>query len=158
MGFTLPDLNAPVIKITNCLLIPSPEEMDTDNIEEACIRCGQCVDACPSGLLPQQLYWFSKGKEHEKAQQHNLFDCIECGACAFVCPSNIPLVQYYRQEKAEIREIDAEAKRAAEAKARFEAKKSVWNEKSLNVRQDINVLQLSLMIINKMKCNLHFLV
>ncbi|QQZ21525.1 electron transport complex subunit RsxC [Proteus mirabilis] len=123
MGFTLPDLNAPVIKITNCLLIPSPEEMDTDNIEEACIRCGQCVDACPSGLLPQQLYWFSKGKEHEKAQQHNLFDCIECGACAFVCPSNIPLVQYYRQEKAEIREIDAEAKRAAEAKARYEAKK-----------------------------------
>ncbi|QIG06279.1 electron transport complex subunit RsxC [Proteus sp. ZN5] len=123
MGFTLPDLNAPVIKITNCLLIPSAEEMDTDNLEEACIRCGHCVDACPSGLLPQQLYWFSKGKEHEKAQQHNLFDCIECGACAFVCPSNIPLVQYYRQEKAEIREIDAEAKRAAEAKARFEAKK-----------------------------------
>ncbi|SUC00562.1 electron transport complex protein RnfC [Proteus vulgaris] len=123
MGFTLPDLNAPVVKITNCLLIPSVEEMDTDNLEEACIRCGHCVDACPSGLLPQQLYWFSKGKEHEKAQQHNLFDCIECGACAFVCPSNIPLVQYYRQEKAEIREIDAEVKRAAEAKARFEAKK-----------------------------------
>ncbi|SUC14237.1 electron transport complex protein RnfC [Proteus vulgaris] len=123
MGFTLPDLNAPVVKITNCLLIPSVEEMDTDSLEEACIRCGHCVDACPSGLLPQQLYWFSKGKEHEKAQQHNLFDCIECGACAFVCPSNIPLVQYYRQEKAEIREIDAEAKRAAEAKARFEAKK-----------------------------------
>ncbi|MFU9120829.1 electron transport complex subunit RsxC [Proteus sp. WDL240414] len=123
MGFTLPDLNAPVVKITNCLLIPSVEEMDTDNLEEACIRCGHCVDACPSGLLPQQLYWFSKGKEHEKAQQHNLFDCIECGACAFVCPSNIPLVQYYRQEKAEIREINAEAKRAAEAKARFEAKK-----------------------------------
>ncbi|WP_368887692.1 electron transport complex subunit RsxC [Proteus columbae] len=123
MGFTLPDLNAPVVKITNCLLIPSAEEMDTDNLEEACIRCGHCVDACPSGLLPQQLYWFSKGKEHEKAQQHNLFDCIECGACAFVCPSNIPLVQYYRQEKAEIREIDAEAKRATEAKARFEAKK-----------------------------------
>ncbi|CRL59252.1 electron transport complex subunit RsxC [Proteus vulgaris] len=123
MGFTLPDLNAPVVKITNCLLIPSVEEMDTDNLEEACIRCGHCVDACPSGLLPQQLYWFSKGKEHEKAQQHNLFDCIECGACAFVCPSNIPLVQYYRQEKAEIREIDVEVKRAAEAKARFEAKK-----------------------------------
>ncbi len=89
--------------------------------------------ACPSGLLPQQLYWFSKGKEHEKAQQHNLFDCcIECGRALCFClrPSNIPLVQYYRQEKAEIREIDAEAKRAAEAKARFEAKKSVWNEKS----------------------------
>ena len=123
MGFTLPDLNAPVVKITNCLLIPSVDEMDTDNLEEACIRCGHCVDACPSGLLPQQLYWFSQGKEHEKAEQHNLFDCIECGACAYVCPSNIPLVQYYRQEKAEIREIAAEAKRASEAKQRFEAKK-----------------------------------
>lgn len=123
MGFTLPDLTAPVVKITNCLLIPSTNEMDADNLEEACIRCGHCVDACPSGLLPQQLYWFSKGKEHEKAQHHNLFDCIECGACAFVCPSNIPLVQYYRQEKAEIREISAEEKRAAQAKARFEAKK-----------------------------------
>ncbi|WP_109406104.1 electron transport complex subunit RsxC [Proteus hauseri] len=123
MGFTLPDLNAPVVKITNCLLIPSIDEMDADNPEEACIRCGHCVDACPSGLLPQQLYWFSQGKEHEKAEQHNLFDCIECGACAYVCPSNIPLVQYYRQEKAEIREIAAEAKRASEAKQRFEAKK-----------------------------------
>ncbi|MEQ4923475.1 electron transport complex subunit RsxC [Proteus hauseri] len=123
MGFTLPDLNAPVVKITNCLLIPSVDEMDADNLEEACIRCGHCVDACPSGLLPQQLYWFSQSKEHEKAEQHNLFDCIECGACAYVCPSNIPLVQYYRQEKAEIREIAAEAKRASEAKLRFEAKK-----------------------------------
>ncbi len=41
---------------------------------------------------------------------------------AYVCPSNIPLVQYYRQEKAEIREIAQEERRAAEAKLRFEAK------------------------------------
>ena len=43
-------------------------------------------------------------------------------APAFVCPSNIPLVQYYRQEKAEIKAIDLEAARTAEAKARYEAK------------------------------------
>ncbi|MCK9788822.1 electron transport complex subunit RsxC [Providencia sp. CIM-Carb-044] len=122
MGFTLPDLNVPVVKICNCLLVPTMEEMGPKALEEACIRCGLCVDACPAGLLPQQLYWFSKGDEHEKAQKHNLFDCIECGACAYVCPSNIPLVQYYRQEKAEIREIAQEERRAAEAKLRFEAK------------------------------------
>ncbi|WP_415896182.1 electron transport complex subunit RsxC [Providencia rettgeri] len=122
MGFTLPDLNVPVVKICNCLLVPTMEEMGPKALEEACIRCGLCVEACPAALLPQQLYWFSKGDEHEKAQKHNLFDCIECGACAYVCPSNIPLVQYYRQEKAEIREIAQEERRAAEAKLRFEAK------------------------------------
>ena len=122
MGFTLPDLNVPVVKICNCLLVPTTEEVGQKALEEACIRCGLCVDACPAALLPQQLYWFSKGSEHEKAQKHNLFDCIECGACAYVCPSNIPLVQYYRQEKAEIRELAQEERRSAEAKLRFEAK------------------------------------
>ncbi|TQI80434.1 electron transport complex protein RnfC [Serratia fonticola] len=122
MGFTLPALKVPVVKITNCLLAPTTHEMAPQQPEQSCIRCGLCVDACPAGLLPQQLYWFSRGDEHEKARNHNLFDCIECGACAYVCPSNIPLVQYYRQEKAEINALDQEAARTAEAKARYEAK------------------------------------
>jgi len=124
MGFTLPSLNVPVVKISNCLLAPSESEMGQPEPEEACIRCSLCADACPAGLLPQQLYWFSRGQEHEKARNHNLFDCIECGACAYVCPSNIPLVQYYRQEKAEIRAVDIETAKATEAKARFEAKQA----------------------------------
>ncbi|MDA5499368.1 electron transport complex subunit RsxC [Yersinia aleksiciae] len=124
MGFTLPSLDVPIVKISNCILAPAEAEMGLSEPEQSCIRCGLCVDACPAGLLPQQLYWFSRGEEHEKARNHNLFDCIECGACAYVCPSNIPLVQYYRQEKAEIRALDQESARAAEAKARFEAKQA----------------------------------
>ncbi|WP_145524733.1 electron transport complex subunit RsxC [Yersinia vastinensis] len=124
MGFTLPSLDVPIVKISNCILAPTETEMGLSEPEQACIRCGLCVDACPAGLLPQQLYWFSRGEEHEKARNHNLFDCIECGACAYVCPSNIPLVQYYRQEKAEIRALDQESARAAIAKARFEAKQA----------------------------------
>ncbi|MDU6412505.1 MAG: electron transport complex subunit RsxC [Yersiniaceae bacterium] len=131
MGFTLPHLEVPTVKITNCLLAPSQSEMGAPQAEEACIRCSQCADACPAGLLPQQLYWFSRGQEHEKARNYNLFDCIECGACAYVCPSNIPLVQYYRQEKAEIRELDQEAARAADAKARFEAKQARMEREKL---------------------------
>ncbi|MFI8416402.1 electron transport complex subunit RsxC [Serratia sp. NPDC078593] len=122
MGFTLPALNVPIVKISNCILAPTVDEMAPSEPEQSCIRCGLCVDACPAGLLPQQLYWFSRGQEHDKARNHHLFDCIECGACAYVCPSNIPLVQYYRQEKSEIKAIDQEAARAAEAKARYEAK------------------------------------
>ncbi|MDX5626855.1 MULTISPECIES: electron transport complex subunit RsxC [unclassified Brenneria] len=124
MGFTLPSLDVPIVKISNCILAPSHSEMEPVAEEQSCIRCSQCADACPAGLLPQQLYWFSRGQEHEKARDHYLFDCIECGACAYVCPSNIPLVQYYRQEKAEIRAIDEEARRSAQAKRRFDAKKA----------------------------------
>lgn len=122
MGFTLPALDVPVVKISNCIMAPSVKETGAPQPEQSCIRCGLCADACPAGLLPQQLYWYSRGAEHDKARAHNLADCIECGACAYVCPSNIPLVQYYRQEKAEIRAADLEEERAALAKARYEAK------------------------------------
>ena len=124
MGFTLPWLDVPVVKITNCLLAPSASEMGEPQEEQGCIRCSACADACPADLLPQQLYWFSKGQQHDKAVTHNIADCIECGACAWVCPSNIPLVQYFRQEKAELYAISQEEKRAAEAKARFEARQA----------------------------------
>ncbi|CAM6475316.1 electron transport complex subunit RsxC [Escherichia fergusonii] len=124
MGFTLPWLDVPVVKITNCLLAPSASELGEPQEEQGCIRCSSCADACPADLLPQQLYWFSKGQQHDKATAHNIADCIECGACAWVCPSNIPLVQYFRQEKAEIAAIRQEERRAAEAKARFEARQA----------------------------------
>ena len=42
--------------------------------------------------------------------------------------SNIPLVQYFRQEKAEIAAIRQEEQRAAEAKARFEARQARGRE------------------------------
>lgn len=124
MGFTLPDLNVPIVKITNCILMPSAQEMSLTNQEQNCIRCGKCAEVCPANLLPQQLYWFSRGKEHQKAQDYHLFDCIECGACAYVCPSNIPLVQYYRQEKAEVKEQKRIDLLAQQAKKRFEAKQA----------------------------------
>ncbi|AVV37751.1 electron transport complex subunit RsxC [Pantoea vagans] len=124
MGFTLPSLDVPVVKITNCILAPSVSEMGNNDEEQSCIRCSACADACPAKLLPQQLYWYSQGGDHDKARAHHIDDCIECGACAYVCPSNIPLVQYYRQEKAELRAIDLEAKRTLEAKARFEARQA----------------------------------
>ena len=122
MGFALQDYEVPIVKTTNCILAPNQEELPEADQEQACIRCGMCVQACPVSLLPQQLYWFSKGKELEKLKTHNLADCIECGCCSYVCPSNIPLVQYYRSSKAAIREHDADHQRAEHSKARFEAR------------------------------------
>lgn len=123
MGFTLPDTSVPVVKTTNCILAPTAEELAPPSPAQACIRCGLCAEACPVSLLPQQMYWFARGKEYEKLEAHNLMDCIECGACSYACPSNIPLVQYYRASKAEIRQQQLDAEKAEHSKARFEARK-----------------------------------
>ena len=120
MGFALPSLELPVVKTTNCLLAPTERELPTNDVAMACIRCGMCAEACPAELLPQQLYWFSKAQEFDKAEQHNLFDCIECGACSYVCPSHIPLVQYYRYAKGAVRDERAAQAKAEKAKERFE--------------------------------------
>ncbi|MFM5717322.1 electron transport complex subunit RsxC [Aeromonas caviae] len=124
MGFTLPHAMVPVVKATNCLLSPTRAELPPPGPEQACIRCSACADACPATLLPQELYWYSRVKEYDKAEKLNLFDCIECGACAWVCPSEIPLVQYYKIAKDDIREARAEAEKAERAKQRFEAKQA----------------------------------
>ena len=122
MGFTLSSDELPIIKSSNCILAPSQKELPANDIASACIRCGLCTEACPADLLPQQLYWFSKAGELDKAEQHNIADCIECGACSYVCPSEIPLVQYYRHAKGAIKEERASQQKSDRSKIRFEAR------------------------------------
>jgi electron transport complex protein RnfC len=120
MGFTLPSLEVPLVKTTNCLLASTLEELPPPPPALPCIRCGECAEVCPVSLLPQQLHFFALGQEHEQLKAHHLFDCIECGACAYVCPSSIPLVQYYRAAKGEIRELEQKHQKAEHSKQRFE--------------------------------------
>ena len=124
MGYTLDSAAVPIVKTSNCILAASKKELPPPAPEQACIRCGMCEQACPASLLPQQLLWFSKSQEFEKAEHHNLFDCIECGACSYVCPSSIPLVQYYRHTKSSIREAREANVKSDLAKQRFEARKA----------------------------------
>jgi len=120
MGFELEHAQLPTIKTTNCLLLATQQDMPERNTVRPCIRCGECAHACPARLLPQQLYWYARSKDFDKAQDHNLFDCIECGCCAYVCPSNLPLVQYYRFAKTEIWAQEREKKAADRARERHE--------------------------------------
>ncbi|GAA3913055.1 electron transport complex subunit RsxC [Litoribacillus peritrichatus] len=122
MGFTLHSTDLPVIKTTNCILAATEQEFPNPAQAQDCIRCGMCAEACPAELLPQQLYWFSRSKEFEKAKHFNLFDCIECGACSFVCPSHIPLVQHFRFAKGGIRQEEQAHIKSEHAKMRFEAR------------------------------------
>lgn len=106
MGFDLPNDAVPITKAANCIIAATPNLFAAPPPAMPCIRCARCADACPVNLQPQELYWFAKSDNFEKARDYNLFDCIECGCCTYVCPSNIPLVQYYRYAKSEIIAID----------------------------------------------------
>ncbi len=120
MGFEIPSVDSPISKATNCILVSSKEELDTPSPAMPCIRCARCADSCPMSLMPQQMYWYAKARDLDKAQEYHLFDCIECGCCSYVCPSNIPLVQYYRYAKTEILAAQQEQNKADIARERHE--------------------------------------
>ncbi len=124
MGVLMPSKDVGIIKATNCIIASSDSLFPAAKPALPCIRCTRCADVCPSELQPQELYWFSKAKNLDKAEDYHLFDCIECGACSYVCPSNIPLVQYYRFAKSEIWARDASKKAADAARERHEYRES----------------------------------
>jgi electron transport complex protein RnfC len=122
MGFAIPNIDAPLLKTTNCLLAPTAKELPAPIMDNPCIRCGMCEQACPAGLLPQQMHWAAKNRELDSAELHSINDCIECGACAYVCPSRIPLVHYFRYAKGELRQDAADTQLSERARKRFEAR------------------------------------
>lgn len=116
MGMQVNNMQMPVIKTTNCVLVTSVYNREP---EMPCIRCGQCMEVCPAELLPQQLYWYARAKDHDRLREFHLFDCIECGCCSYVCPSNIPLVRYYRKAKRQISQDEQTRLGADLARQRF---------------------------------------
>jgi electron transport complex protein RnfC len=123
MGFSLPDDTVPVVKATNCMLALRPEDRPEEPAPQPCIRCSLCAEACPADLLPQQLYWYARSRQFDRAVAYHLFDCIECGVCTAVCPSHIPLVDYYRFAKTEVWAQEREKSKATVARDRFEFRK-----------------------------------
>jgi Na+-translocating ferredoxin:NAD+ oxidoreductase subunit C len=99
MGFAISTLEAPVTKTTSGILFLTEDEIDTRPYGQ-CIRCGWCVDACPMGLLPNEIGVYVEAGREGDTSQFGVFDCFECGCCAYTCPAKRPLVQFIRLAKA----------------------------------------------------------
>lgn len=110
MGTAASNLDIPVLKGTSGIVAYREEQTGPRDAAPVlpCIRCADCVDACPMFLNPSELGRLATAGLHlPMAEQFHLFDCFECGACSFVCPSRIPLVQHFRVAKAELRRTGA---------------------------------------------------
>ena len=103
MGQALPHANVPVVKGCNGIIVLSSEFAQVKS-SQACIRCGQCITACPVGLLPLEMVTRIKKGDYKSANDIGLKDCISCASCSYVCPSNIPLVHYFNFAKGELRD------------------------------------------------------
>lgn len=101
MGIAQYTDEVPVIKGTSGILILN--EKDSQRPEPSnCIRCGKCVDICPSRLQPLMISKNSLLRRFDEAESYNAMDCIECGSCSFICPSRRPLVDAIRVAKQQI--------------------------------------------------------
>lgn len=102
MGRPVAVLGAPVIKAMGGVTVLAGMNI-LRRIEENCIRCARCVDACPMGLQPHLIATLGKLELAAEAKAEGVMNCLECGCCSYVCPSWRHLVDYIRIAKALIR-------------------------------------------------------
>lgn len=70
---------------------------DAPTNPQACIRCGWCVDACPTGVHPAAVLGAAQSLDTECGRRFGMDACIGCGLCTYVCPSQLPILHGIRQ-------------------------------------------------------------
>lgn len=103
MGFALGSLDVPVQKNSNgFLLLAEDESAKARKQLTACLRCGRCAAACPTGLMPLRMADAAEREDWERYEKLYGLECISCGSCSYICPAKRPLTQTFKEAKAEI--------------------------------------------------------
>ena len=104
MGFAMPWLSAAVNKNNNALTVLKKDPVaEAEKQQTACLRCGRCGQVCPIGLVPQMMAAAAEKKDYARYEKKLYgLECIACGSCTFTCPAKRPLMQLFKQTKAEI--------------------------------------------------------
>ena len=104
MGRSMSQLDSPMAKANGGILVmPADESMRGD--VSPCIRCCNCVTACPMSLEPYLLQTLGEFDKDDEALEAGVLNCLECGCCSYICPSNRPLLDYIRLSKQRVRKM-----------------------------------------------------
>ncbi|MDC0558920.1 4Fe-4S dicluster domain-containing protein [Candidatus Izimaplasma bacterium] len=94
-GIQLPTDDFAITGSVDSVEVSDFEEED----EDVCIKCGDCNDVCPAGILPQNIMDAELRNVNQRIVDLNTNECVECGLCTFVCPSKINVLEWVRRAK-----------------------------------------------------------
>ena len=104
MGVAIGSLDIPIQKQNNGLTVMAEDPVeDAEKLMTACLHCGRCTTVCPVGLMPQLMADAAIAGDLARYEKKLYgLECIQCGSCTFICPAKRPLMQVFKQAKAEI--------------------------------------------------------
>ena len=97
MGTPIYNLDIPIVKTSSAILAFSYD--DTEEGESSCIRCGRCIEVCPSNLVPIKLMEQSEKFNDESFVALQGMECYECGSCSYICPAKRRITQSVKQTR-----------------------------------------------------------
>ena len=104
MGIAMASLDVPIQKQNNGLTLLAEDPVAAaEKLMTACLHCGRCTTVCPVGLMPQLMADAAIAGDLERYEKKLYgLECIQCGSCTVACPAKRPLMQTFKQAKAEI--------------------------------------------------------
>ncbi len=103
MGITQMTLDVTVVKGTSGVTVLTADTVKPVEFQN-CIRCAECVNVCPMGLVPLKIADMGRLSMTSDFDSWAGMSCIECGCCSFICPAQRPLVHWIRLGKLRLRE------------------------------------------------------